>query len=320
VSVLTDIFALAAKIPLSFVPSLTWAVVTWTALGVYQMLGFRVFGADYVIAPILLTYIIYLAWKRDSWGGLGGAALGIVLALAGGLWFSDIIGNAVGLMGQWLWALLSYTIIGLIGLLLMAFAFGLAIGFAAMFRPESILLALIISAVQAFMIYAWLNYFQGLLLTSAYRAIHKITHGMQPGVHVLAGVGASAVIGALEVYASLAFVLTIGAYTLGLWVGYVAARAMFPPFILPGEVSGVLIIVSDLIMKGIALAASRVEHMGVIMGFLSMVVFHVLGIASVGLAWLAAVVMLFSTRRGHMAYSAMAAAMLAAVLLHWLGL
>jgi len=312
-SVLADIFALAAKIPLAFIPGLTWAVVAWAALGVYQMLGFRIFGADYVIAPILLTYIIYLAWKRDSWGGLAGAVLGVVIALAGGLLFSNIIGNAVGLLGQWLWLLLSSTAAGLIGFVLMAFTFGLLIGFAATISLESMLLALIISAVQAFLIYAWMSYFQGLLLTSAYRAVHRITHDLPPGVHVLAGIGAAATLGALDVYASLAFILTIGAYTLGMWIGSAAAMAMYPWLGLIRSAVGGFIIVSDLIMKGIAIATSKLEHMGVVMGFLSMIVFHLLGIASVGLAWLAATSLLFSRRRGHAAYSAMAAAMLAAV-------
>jgi len=304
-----DIFALVAKVPLALIPGVTWAVVTWAALGVYQVLKFKMLPADYIIAPILLTYLIYLSWRRDSWGGVAGSAIGIALALAGGLWFGGVVGNAVGLMWEWFWSAFTSLIGGVLRWLLLAFAFGLVVGFATAAQGFLIIIALAISAVQAFVIYAWLSYFQGLLLASAYRAASKMTHELQAGVHVLAGMGVASTVGMLDVFVTAALILTVLAYTLGLWVG-AALMAIFNPL-------AVITIVADMIMKGVAIAASRLEHMGVVSGTVSVFLFHIFNIASVGLAWLAAVSLIFSRRRGHLAYSAMAAAMLALSLVGW---
>jgi len=304
-----DIFALVAKVPLSLIPGVTWAVVTWTALGVYQLLKFKLLPADYIIAPILLTYLIYLSWRRDSWGGVAGSAIGIALALAGGLWFGDIVGNAVGLMWEWFWSAFTSLIKGMLEWLLLAFVVGFFIGFATAAQGILIIIALAISAAQAFVIYAWLSYFQGLLLTSAYRAVNRMTYNLQGGVHALAGMGVASTVGMLDAFVSLALILTILVYTLGLWVG-AALMAKFNPV-------AMMMIIADMVMKGISIAASKLEHMGVVSGVLSMFLFHIFSIASVGLAWLAAVSLIFSRRRGHMSYPAMAAAMIALGLVAW---
>jgi len=317
-----DIFALAAKVPLSFLPGVTWAVVTWTALGVYQITGFKMFISDYVIAPILITYLIYLSWKRSSWAGVAGSVLGIVLAVSGAFWFGSIIGNAVGLLASWFWNIFAGILPGLLQFFLMAFAAGLVIGFAsigAFFnRWLYIFIAIAISAAQGFVIYSWLTYFQGLILTSAYRAVNRMTYSLQGGVHVLAGIGVASTVGALDVIVTIAVAGSIVAYSIGLWLGALAAAELYskmPGWGLAGRIDraieAFLLIIVDIVVKGIALAASKLEHAGVVSFAISSFLFHMFGVASVGLAWLAAVSLIFSRRRGHMSYPAMAGVMLA---------
>jgi len=286
VSVL-DVFALVARVPLAFLPGITWAVVTWTALDVYQLFGFELMLVDYIVAPLLLMYIIYLAWKRDSWAGLVGAVMGIVLSLVG-----ESIGmSAAAFVVEEFGSVIMWAVFIASEYMLMMFIIGLVAG---VFAP----LTALVSGAMALMIYAY-NTYVDYLLEVAYRAVHRATHELHAGVHVLAGVGAAAVLGVLDAAMATFMLLLIGAYTAGVLIA--------------GALSWGLSIVIHAISIGLAVVASRsLYHYAIFSFAVSAVVMHYLHIASVGAGWLAAVVLLFSRRWGHVGYSALAASAAAA--------
>lgn len=288
----SDIFALVAEVPLAFVPVLTWTVVTWTALGVYQLFDFKLMLVDYVVAPLALMYIIYFAWKKDSWGGLAGAVMGVAIALAGktiGITsVAAIVVEEMAAVILWAISMVSKYMFGM-------FILGLIAG---VFTPLTVL----ISGIMALIVYAY-NTYVDYLLEMGYRAVHRATQDLQAGVHVLAGVGAAAVLGVIDVAMATAMFLLIGAYTLGVIISGS----------LVGWLTGTLSLVFHAIALGLSVAASRSKYHYVIASYVvSIVVTHLVGIASAGIGWLTAVALLFSRRYGHAGYFMLAASAAAA--------
>jgi len=206
--ILASFIKFIAYVPFSIVPVVTWSVFTAVALSLYFY--YPPMMLDYIFTPIALAFIMYSAYRRDGWGGVAGAALGIalvpmlnwmgMLADATALFFHVFVYLAASLIAFTLvWGGLVFTagfFAGLVPLLSIIFGLlgGLILGFA-------------LSGVSMY-----ISYVTGTIR----RFIYKITSRLPPGAMALTAIPTAALVAAIE----LLFVMIIIAFAILFIIGY----------------------------------------------------------------------------------------------------
>jgi hypothetical protein len=207
-----------AYVPFSLMPVLSWSVFTAVALSLYFY--YKPMPLDYIFTPISLAYIMYSAYKRDRWGGLAGAALGVVLIYI--MNWSGILADA----SQLFWGVLTYLVAAL-----WKFAMGWSLlvftaGFFAGFMPFiSIVFGIIAGILTGFAV-SGVSAYIAFISSSSRKLIHKATEHLPPGALALTALPAAAFIMAVEVALAIVILMLAAVFTIGFILGSLAGSIM----------------------------------------------------------------------------------------------
>jgi len=306
-SVVVDIMKYVAYYPVAFVPVLTWTVYVIVALSGYFILHeagtLDVKPLDLIIVPIAVFFFAFRAYERDRWGGVAGAALG--LALFGASNFIDVsflFSSALSIFTSVTAQLLSALVAPIITVFTYAFLAGVVIGLVPLLGA---LAALAAGLVVGLIASALSTYYEFVARTIS-QSIHKSFHRLPPGAMALAALAASMVNAAIEV---VIFVFYI-ALALGLSAGVVIGALMLSVLLVPLGIAVPIAYIVGLVLSQF-LHRTYSETPLIIIAALSMLVVDALGIASAASSLTLAYMMLLSKRRGHRAYTFIAASVFA---------
>jgi hypothetical protein len=209
-----------AYAPFSVVPVLSWSVFTAVALSLYFY--YKPLALDYIFTPVTLAFIIYTAYKRDSWAGVAGSVLGITLIPA--LDWTHILADA----SQFFWQVLTYLVASLwqfiVGWGIWVFFAGLLAGLV----PFISILFGILAGLMLGLALSGISMYIAFVTNSVKRFIHRVTFRLPPGAAALIALPTSALVMAIEVAFALIIMALAVAFSLGFLVGSLLGSTLFP--------------------------------------------------------------------------------------------
>jgi hypothetical protein len=209
-----------AYTPFSVVPVLTWSVFTAVMLSLYFY--YEPKALDYIFTPMAMAYVMYAAYKRDRWGGLAGAALGVVMIPMFN--WSGILADA----SQLFWMMLVYLVDALKTFIMAWAPLVFIAGFFAGLMPfVSIIFGVVAGLVLGFAISGTSMYIT-FISSSARKIIHKTTQMLPPGAMALTALPTAALVMAVEVALVIVIIAFAVIFALGFLLGSVAGSILFP--------------------------------------------------------------------------------------------
>jgi hypothetical protein len=306
-SVVVDIMKYAAYYPVAFIPVLTWTVYVIVALSGYFILHEAGTPAlrpmDYIIVSIAVAFFTFKAYESDRWAGVVGAALG--LALFGASNFIDVsylFSSALSIFLSAASVLLSSIADTVIAVFVYAFFAGIAFTMIPVFGTVAALVAGLVIGLLA----SALSTYYEFVARAISQSIHKVFHRLPPGAMALAALAASMVNAAIEV---VIFILYL-ALTLGISIGIILGSLILKILLLPLGITVPVAYITGLVLS-FFLHRTYSETPLIIIAALSMLVADAIGIASAASSLTLAYMMLLSKRRGHRAYTFIAASVFA---------
>jgi hypothetical protein len=215
--ILASFIKFIAYAPLSVVPVLTWSVFTAVALSLYFY--YKPMALDYIFTPITLAFIMYSAFKRDGWGGVAGASLGVLLIPL--LNWAGILADA----SQFFWQVLTYLVASLWRLILFWATWTFITGFVLGLMPFLSVVVGVIAGLMTGLAISGVSMYIAFVTNSIKRFIHRITFRMPPGVTALVALPTAALVMAIEV--ALAIMITVLA--LAFSIGFLLASLFLWP-------------------------------------------------------------------------------------------
>jgi len=306
-----------ALFPVALIPGLSWAVFGAMATSLFAY--FKPVGADYVFTPIALAYIYWTAYRRDGWGGLisavGGSMLGLAGAPIAGPVLVEVLASAIFVFWYALIVIFDTALDFINAVAMFAFWAGLSAGLIFVL---SILLGLLAGFVAGMLLNGYSMYVS--FVTSASRQlIHKMLHNLPPGVMALAALPVSTFFAATEVFVALSLLFIAANYSLGFLAGsyLLSVQWAIVFFFIPGvSVIGAIKAATDVGAHIIGMLMSRAWHRlegsavspGVM--FAAMVAYAAKFLSPAS-TFALAYALLLSRRRGHEAYTWLAASLMA---------
>jgi len=220
VNLLDALLRFVAYAPFSVVPVLTWSVFVAVMLSLYFY--YEPKPLDYIFTPIAVAYVMYAAYKRDRWGGLAGAALGVaVLPL---LNWAGILADA----SQFFWRVLEYMV-GALQIFIMAWAPLIFIaGFFAGLAPfVSIVFGLVAGLITGFVL-SGVSMYITYITSSVKKFVHKATESLPPGAMALTSLPTAALVMAVEVALVIIVMVLTVVFVLGYLLGSFLGSFFFP--------------------------------------------------------------------------------------------
>jgi hypothetical protein len=304
--ILASLIRFVAYAPFSVVPVVTWSVFTAVALSLYFY--YTPMALDYIFTPIALAFIIYYAFRRDSWAGVAGSLVGILLIPV--LNWAGILADA----SQFFWQILTYLVAALwqftMGWAVWVFVAGLFTGLVPFVSVifgivAGLLTGLAISGVSLYIMF---------VTNSVKRFIHRVTYRLPPGATALIAIPTSALVMAIEV--ALAFIIIILAVVFA--VGFIIGSLLGSVFI-PVKVA------ADGVSYLIGLILSRFWHYAEGDAFspaawMATVIAYVAKAATPAMLMAISTAMLLTPRYGGSSYTWMAVALSVHSFIAWIGL
>ncbi len=284
-----------AYVPFSLLPVLSWSVFMAVDLSLYFYYEPKVL--DYIFTPIAVAYIMYAAYKADRWGGLAGAALGVVLIP---------VFNWAGILAdvsQFFWSVLGYLVGALMNFvfawILWMFVAGL---FAGLMPFISIVFGVVAGLMTGFAI-SGVSMYITFITSSVRKLVHKLTERLPPGAMALTALPTAALVMAVEV----ALVMVILTFALIFAIGFLIG-SMIGSFYFPVKLAG------DGTAFLIGLVISKFWHRLEIEAFspaawAAVLVAYAAGVGTPAMVMALAVPMLLSNLYGYKAYTWIAVAL-----------
>lgn len=284
-----------AYAPISVVPVLTWSVFTAVAFSLYFY--YTPMALDYIFTPVALAFIIYTAYRRDGWGGLAGAALGIVLIPA--LNWTGILADA----SQFFWGMLMHLMSALWQFAATFALWVFTAGFLAGLMPfVSVVFGIASGLITGFAI-SGISLYISYVTNAVKRFIHKMTHQLPPGAMALTALPTASLIMAIEVSLALIIIIFAAAFALGFLIGSFLGSALIPIKIAADGVSYLIGLVISQFWHRIELDAFSPA------AWFATVIAYLVKAGTPAMLMAVSVALLLSTRRGHSAYTWIAVAL-----------
>ena len=316
-----------ALFPVALIPALSWAVFGLMATSLF--IYYPPVGADYVFVPIALVYIYMVAYRRDGWGGLVSAVAGSLLGLGG----ASIIGRELAEVLSGAISVFWYTIITLFDIAgrflsswaMYAFWAGYTVG---VFLVVSILLGFVAGFISGMLLSGYSMYVSFVTSTSR-QIIHRILHGLPPGVMALAALPVSTFFAATEVFVAFSLVFLVANYALGFFAASLLIAinlGLIPTLFFPGlGAIGAAKVAADVGSYIVGMLMARAWHRleDTIVSPSAMfgaAVAYAAGFLSPAGTMTLAFALLLARRRGHAAYTWIAVAMMAYAFFFLIGL
>ena len=284
-----------AYAPISVVPVLTWSVFTAVALSLYFY--YKPMALDYIFTPVALAFIIYTAYKRDKWGGVSGAALGV--ALIPMLNWAGILADA----SQLFWGVLTYLVAALWRFIMAWSAWIFAAGLMAGLMPFVSVIFGIVSGLLTGFAVSGVSLYISYVTNSAKRFIHKITHNLPPGAAALTALPTAALIMAVEVALALIVLVFAAVFAVGFIIGSIIGSAVIPIKIAGDGVSYLIGLILSQFWHRIEMDAFSPA------AWAATAVAYLFGAGTPAMLMALSAALLLSSRRGHSAYTWIAVAL-----------
>jgi hypothetical protein len=295
-----------AYVPVSVVPVLTWSVFTAVALSLYFY--YKPMAVDYMFTPLAAAYIMYNAYKRDRWGGLAGAALGVVLIPA--LSWAGVFADAT----QFFWSVLTYLLSALWQFVVAWAVYLFIAGLLAGLVPFASVVFGIISGIITGFAVSGVSLYISYVTNTAKRFIHKMTHRLPPGAMALVALPTASFAMAVEVALALIILAFAAVFSIGFLMGSLIGSALFPMKIAGDGISYLIGLILSQFWHKIELEAFSPA------AWFATVVAYLANAGTPAAVMALATASLLSTRRGHAAYTWIAVALSAHSFLALLGL
>jgi hypothetical protein len=302
---LSALIRFIAYAPISIVPVLTWSVFTAVALSLYFY--YKPMALDYIFTPVALAFIIYTAYRRDSWAGAAGAALGV--ALISLLNWTGILADA----SQLFWQVLTYLVAALWKFIaawsLWIFLAGLLAGLLPF---VSILFGVVSGLLTGFAI-SGVSLYISYVTNSAKRFIHRMTHRLPPGAMALTALPTASLIMAIEVAFAFIILIFAAVFAVGFLLGSLIGSALFPVKIAADGASYLVGLIISQFWHRIELDAFSPA------AWLAAVVAYFADAGTPAMLMAVSTAALLSARRGYSAYTWIAVALSSHSFLTWIG-
>jgi hypothetical protein len=274
---------------------LTWSVFTAVALSLYFY--YKPMALDYIFTPVALAFIIYTAYKRDKWGGVAGAALGVALIPA--LNWAGILADA----SQLFWGVLTYLVAALWQFIMAWSVWIFAAGLMAGLMPFVSVLFGIVSGLLTGFAVSGVSLYISYVTNSAKRFIHKITHVLPPGAAALTALPTAALIMAVEVALALIILVFAAVFAVGFIIGSIIGSALLPFKIAGDGVSYLIGLILSQFWHRIEMDAFSPA------AWVATAVAYFAGAGTPAMLMALSTALLLSLRRGHSAYTWIAVAL-----------
>jgi len=284
-----------AYAPVSVVPVLTWSVFMAVALSLYFY--YTPMALDYIFTPIAIAFIMYSAYRRDGWGGVAGAALGIVMIPL--LNWAGILADA----SQLFWGTLTYLMASLssfvIAWSMLIFLAGL---FAGLMPFVSVVFAVVSGLLTGFAV-SGVSLYISYVTNATKRFVHKLTHQLPPGAVALTALPTASLIMAIEVALALIILVFAVVFVIGFIIGSLIGSMLIPIKIAADGVSYLIGLVLSQFWHRIELEAFSPA------AWLAAAVAYVAKAGTPAMLMAVSVALLLSSRRGYSAYTWIAVAL-----------